>query len=139
MMTRMLIGIAAIVLLVAEASAQDVYYDYAPVSWVEPVTRVVPHQRSPNCTSPRGSPMSSEADDASTTADGGGAGAASLAEAMDVYIRSAREEDCAPVAPAKRVVAYRVGYVYAGEEYVRELDRDPGNRIRVRVSLEARP
>ena len=38
-----------------------------------------------------------------------------------------------------RVVGYRVGYVYAGEEYVRMLDHDPGNRLRVKVSLEARP
>lgn len=36
----------------------------------------------------------------------------------------------------ERVVGYRVTYRYRGEEYVTRMDHDPGDEIRVRVSVE---
>ena len=35
----------------------------------------------------------------------------------------------------ERTIGYRVHYRYHGEEYVTRMDRDPGDRIRVRVSV----
>lgn len=140
MLARLFSTMAAALLIAAGAGAEEVYYDYAPVSWVEPVTRIVSDDRETACTHWRESDASPNAGGPADAGDDGGAGVASLVDALDAHIQQARDADCVfRTVHSERVVAYRVGYVYAGEEYVRELERDPGNRIRVRVSLDARP
>ena len=140
MLAKVVFGMATILLVAVGARADEVYYDYAPVSWVEPVTRMVSHDRERVCTDWDASGPSPDVSDTTDPGDDGGAGVASIADALDARIQRARDAVCAfATVTSERVVAYRVGYVYAGEEYVRMLDRDPGNRIRVKVSLEARP
>jgi hypothetical protein len=125
------LAVAPLLLAACAVAAEEVYYDYAPVSWVEPVTRSVATDSGGPC--PAGPHVEREAGE-------GGAGVTGMVEAIGAFIREARHAGCvAARAPVERIVAYRVGYVYAGEDYVRVLDRDPGNRIRVRVRLEARP
>lgn len=124
-------AVASLLLAACAVGAEEVYYDYAPVSWVEPVTRSVETGSRVPC--PAEPVVEREA-------RAGGAGVTGLVEAIGAFIREARDADCVEARrPVERVVAYRVGYVYAGEDYVRVLDRDPGNRVRVRVRLEARP
>lgn len=44
--------------------------------------------------------------------------------------------DCQPhPQQVRRIVAYDVEYTYKGDTYMSRLDRDPGNRLRVRVSV----
>jgi uncharacterized protein YcfJ len=44
--------------------------------------------------------------------------------------------DCKPHPVAvRRIVAYDVEYTYKGDTYMSRLRRDPGNRLRVRVSV----
>jgi hypothetical protein len=131
MRTGQLFAVAPLLLAACAVAAGEVYYDYAPVSWVEPVTRSVGIDSGGPC--PAGPGVEREAGE-------GGIGVTGMVEAIGAFIRQARDAGCAVArAPVERVVAYRVGYVYAGEDYVRVLDRDPGNRVRVRVRLEARP
>lgn len=122
---------ASLLLVACVVAAEEVYYDYAPVSWVEPITRSVEQDPPAPC----------EADPTVDREAGeGGAGVTGMVEAIGAFIRGARDAECdAARAPVERIVAYRVGYVYAGEDHVRVLDRDPGNRVRVKVRLEARP
>jgi hypothetical protein len=128
---RTLTGVVILCLLAGFAAGEEVYYDYAPVSWVKPVTRTEEHRRETMCP-PR--------EPGATEAAHGGAGVTGMIAAMKSLVRPHDAPACNRSSPGlTRVVAYRVGYVYAGEEYVRVLDHDPGNRVRVRVSLEARP
>jgi uncharacterized protein YcfJ len=44
--------------------------------------------------------------------------------------------DCKPQPQqVRRIVAYDVEYTYKGDTYMSRLDSDPGNRVRVRVSV----
>jgi uncharacterized protein YcfJ len=52
---------------------------------------------------------------------------------------SERERHChlvQDVAEERRVVAYDVQYRYRGDVFMSRLDYDPGDRLRVRVSIE---
>ena len=40
---------------------------------------------------------------------------------------------------SQRIVGYRVSYIYGGQKQVRRLPYDPGDRVRVRVRMSARP
>ena len=127
-----LAGVVILCLLAGVASGEEVYYDYAPVSWVEPVTRTVNSHRDPSC-----KPAETGATETVAT---GGAGVAGMVMALKSLVRPPDPSACNRSSPGPtRAVRYRVGYIYAGEEYVRMMDHDPGNRVRVRVSLEARP
>ena len=39
----------------------------------------------------------------------------------------------------RRAIAYDVDYVYKGSKFRTRMDRDPGNRLRVRVSITPQP
>lgn len=45
------------------------------------------------------------------------------------------ERRCAPAPSSKRIVAYDVEYRYAGELYMARLAYDPGDRMRVKISV----
>jgi uncharacterized protein YcfJ len=68
----------------------------------------------------------------------GGAVGNSVARSDDGYYGGV-ERQCQLVndaAPERRLVAYDVQYRYRGEVYLSRLDHDPGDRLRVRVSIE---
>lgn len=133
-MSRMVTGLVLSLLLSETATAGEVYFDYAPVSWVVPITESVRTGDTAPC--PTGQPDTGQPGSGLS----GETGAGGMAAAIRTLARSGWSTDCAdPATEEERVVAYRVGYVYGGEEYVRVLRRDPGNRVRVRVSLEASP
>ena len=39
----------------------------------------------------------------------------------------------------RRTIAYDVDYMYRGSKFRTRMDRDPGNRLRVRVSITPQP
>jgi uncharacterized protein YcfJ len=39
----------------------------------------------------------------------------------------------------RRTIAYDVDYMYRGSKFRTRMDRDPGNRLRIRVSISPQP
>ena len=113
--------------LATGAQAEQVAYDYARVVWVEPVTEeVVAPAPEPRCEPPVEQALGPLA--APGLADAIRAAAGTPAGRPNCVTRG-------PLRPAQRIVAYRVGYRYGGELYERTVAADPGERLRVRVSL----
>ncbi len=113
------------------ALGEEVVYDYARVVWVEPLTEAVTAPAPPRrCTTwPEG--LGRLPDDAGSA----GLAAAIRAEAARAPATPACEEAPADHA-ARQIVGYRVGYRYGGEVYERTVRDRPGDRLRVRVSLQ---
>ena len=113
------------------AAGEEVFYDYAVVSAVE-VLKDDPYREAgdagPRCRddgAAAGTPM--RGDDL-----------AGLAAAIGQALDEAERSRCMAGEHA-RITGYRVHYSYAGALYTRVLGFDPGNRIRVRVRLDAGP
>jgi hypothetical protein len=120
-------------LVPAHAGADDVLYDYARVVWVDPVTVET---------------QTPVLERICVAAPARVEGLGELRRGADVPGLAAairREADREAAAPAcedhrtarteRRVIGYRVVYRYGGETYERTVDEDPGERLRVRVSL----
>ena len=118
----------------------EVFYDYAPVLDVEPLveTEQVP-VRETVCPDP---PVAIQAGhyragDVRALTPG-----LTLAETIrhEWETRRSAVLDCRVVTRYRqrdRVVAYRVTYQYADETFVKRMRRDPGERVQVRVELDA--
>jgi uncharacterized protein YcfJ len=125
----------------AAASAQDtviqvenVRIDYAQVLQVEPVFQTLTATQ-----------IEQQCDGAPATADPPPAGLSRIVGKVRQALRSkstsaqaADNVNCRPV-PVKREfrrpIAYDVDYIYKGMKYRSRLPSDPGNRLRVRVSV----
>ncbi len=144
---RLIVAAAALWQLAMSPAGAEVYYDYAPVIEVTPVVRTarvpvteqhcdeaVPESRRPRLQGLAGDVRARDP-------------AASLGEVMrsDRQLRQRRprpRRTCQMVTryeTCDEVVAYEVRYRYAGAEYSRQMDRDPGQQIRVRVELDTSP
>lgn len=115
----------------AAAQAEEVFYDYAQVSAVE-LLKDDAYRRAdktgPLCGQQR----------APVTVPSRGSDVAGLAAAIGQAMEKAERSQC--IAESRtRITGYRVHYSYGGVQYMRVLDFDPGDRIRVRVTLDARP
>jgi uncharacterized protein YcfJ len=146
-------------------SDQQVRYDYAKVTRVTPITRSVevssPHRecwdeqvvrREGGEASPVGTIIGGIAGGAVGNRFGGGNGrkAATVAGAVlgaalgnsvsrgQERSYTSTEQRCETVYSRhteERVIGYDVSYRYNGAEYLTRTDRDPGERLRVRVSV----
>ena len=144
-------------------------YDYARVTQVEPITRVVQvsqprqecweeevvHRDEGRGRSGAGTVLGGLIGGAVGSRFGGGDGKVAAAVAGSVlgaaignsyerrHAREPREyvsteTRCRTIDDyytEERTIGYRVHYRYHGEDYVTRMDRDPGRRIRVRVSV----
>ena len=111
---------------------ENVRYDYAQVLSVRPVYQTLRTTSMERVCDPREPAVS-----------------ATLARVMSaVRIRAddrkaedeARNCRMEPVAKEhRRTIAYDVDYMYRGSKFRTRMDRDPGNRLRIRVSIAPQP
>lgn len=116
--------------------AEEVVYDYADVRWVRPLTRQVSVPIAQRMCDPGQEEMATQPGYLHSRVSG-----ASLADAIrEEYRQLGLRTRCRVVTEAgyeEEIVGYRVGYEYAGTEYERTLSFDPGQRLRVRIEIEA--
>jgi uncharacterized protein YcfJ len=114
---------------------ENVRYDYAQVLAVEPIYQVLRATRSERVCDAKNST---------------GSGITRVVSAVKERLigGASREEreagltNCrmAPVLREyRRAIAFDVDYVYKGSRFRTRMDRDPGNRLRVRVSITPQP
>ena len=114
---------------------ENVRYDYAQVLALEPVYQVLRTTRSERVCDAKAA---------------GGNGITRVASAVKERLRSpaTREEREAGLSNCRmepvvrefrRAIAYDVDYSYKGSKFRTRMDRDPGNRLRVRVSITPQP
>lgn len=120
--------------------AENVRLDYAHVLNVEPVYQTLRASRTEmRCEEPApGTPESAEEDVA-------GRWSKIMDSVKGVFGEESEPEPAAPVPPEcrmvpverefRRPIAYDVDYVYKGMKYRSRLAEDPGNRLRIRVSV----
>lgn len=112
---------------------ENVRHDYAQVLAVDPVYQVLRTTR-----------MERVCDSAEETAKKGlsrvvGAVKGSLSAKSDAQEESTNCRMIPVTRDFRRPIAYDVDYVYKGSKFRTRLARDPGNRLRVRVSITPRP
>lgn len=126
------------------AQAEDVRYDHAQVLRVEPVYQTLNATRmEERCRTPGGivvvEPQGAERGrfarfvDAVRDVLGSDSG-----QPRSVSARPADASDCRMVQVERefrRPIAYDVDYVYKGAKYRSRLPDDPGNRVRIRISV----
>jgi uncharacterized protein YcfJ len=126
------------------AQAEDVRYDHAQVLRVEPVYQTLNATRmEERCSTPGGTvvvePQGAERGrfarfvDAVRDVLGSDGG-----QPRSVPARPADASDCRMVQVERefrRPIAYDVDYVYKGAKYRSRLPDDPGNRLRIRISV----
>ena len=114
---------------------ENVRYDYAQVLAVEPVYQVLRTTRSERVCDAKAA---------------GGNGITRVVSAVKERLRSpatseereAGLSNCRMepvVREFRRAIAYDVDYSYKGSKFRTRMDRDPGNRLRVRVSITPQP
>lgn len=118
-------------LALADAGADEVGYDYARVVSVDPVTveTTMPVVERRCIAAP-----AQGLGELRPSADAPGLVAAIRREA-DRQAAAPECEDRRAGRTERRVIGYRVVYRYGGETYERTVEEDPGERLRVRVSL----
>lgn len=128
----------------AQGQAEDVRYDHAQVLRVEPVYQTLNATRmEERCRTPGGivviEPQGAERGrfgrfvDAVRDALGSDSG-----QPRSVAARPSDASDCQMVQVERefrRPIAYDVDYVYKGAKYRSRLPVDPGNRLRIRISV----
>ena len=112
--------------------AENVRYDYAQVLSVRPVYQTLRTTAMERVCDPREPAMS-----------------ATLARVMsavrirgsdDKAVEEARNCRMEPVVKEhRRTIAYDVDYMYRGSKFRTRMERDPGNRLRIRVSIAPQP
>ena len=112
--------------------AENVRYDYAQVLAVRPVYQTLRTTAMERVCDPREPAMS-----------------ATLARVMsavrirgsdDKAAEEARNCRMEPVVKEhRRTIAYDVDYMYRGSKFRTRMDRDPGNRLRIRISITPHP
>ena len=123
-------------LAAASTIAEETHYDYADVLWVRAMTgQVAVPVMETRCEPAR-----------EDTAGSSGAlrdrypglGLADVIRQEQRHMpRAPRCSDFRRTRYENEIVGYRVAYRYAGTDYERTLDYDPGNRLRVRVEVQA--
>ena len=137
---------AALLLAVSGAHAQDaaaevvipqenVRYDYAQVLNVEPVYQVLRTSRMEHVCDLVKKPVSGNGLSRMVGAVKEKLGGSSTGE--DDEFENCRMEPV--VREFRRPIAYDVDYVYKGSKFRTRTARDPGNRLRVRVSITPQP
>jgi len=128
---------------------ENVKLDYAQVLNVEPVYQTLRASRTEEQCEPEAGAAAAQAGAATGEAQGEGRISKMMDSVKDVF---SRRHDTVVPAPAptstrrncrvvevgrefRRPIAYDVDYVYKGTKYRSRLPEDPGNRLRVRVSV----
>ena len=139
-MTEVSAGLALPVWLIAmgfsAGALADTYYDYATVLSATPVTQTVYENVAEEVCRMHRVPQSTSAADNRSSGQGGSLAdiiRQDLASAAPRTTRECRIESVRK--PRTETVAYRVRYRYGDEIYTRNMEKKPGERIRVRVEL----
>lgn len=107
---------------------ENVRHDYAQVLSVRPIYQTLRTTSMERVCDPREPAFS-----------------ATLARVMNAVRNRAgseQEQNCRmePVAKEhRRTIAYDVDYMYRGSKFRTRMDRDPGNRLRIRISIAPQP
>lgn len=112
--------------------SENVRFDYAQVLAVRPVQQVLRTTRVERvCSDPRHPNTVVPTPAAGASHSGGSEGRS------EGTLRNCR---MAPVLREfRRTIAYDVDYVYRGSKFRTRMDRDPGNRLRIRISIMPAP
>ncbi len=130
-------------LAVAAAFAQDaprevvlpvenVRYDYAQVLSVRPVYQTLRTTAMERVCDPREPAISATLARVMNAVRNRGAGDKAGDEAQSCRMEPVVKEH-------RRTIAYDVDYMYRGSKFRTRMDRDPGNRLRIRVSIAPQP
>ena len=111
---------------------ENVRYDYAQVLSVRPVYQVLRTTAMERVCDPREPAISATLARVMSAVRSRGSG-----DRDEEDPRNCRME---PVAKEhRRTIAYEVDYMYRGSKFRTRMDRDPGNRLRIRVSIAPQP
>lgn len=111
---------------------ENVRYDYAQVLSVRPVYQTLRTTAMERVCDPREPAISATLARVMSAVRSRGSD-----ETGDNDARNCRME---PVAKEhRRTIAYDVDYMYRGSKFRTRMDRDPGNRLRIRVSIAPQP
>ena len=111
---------------------ENVRYDYAQVLSVRPVYQTLRSTSMERVCDPREPAVSATLARVMSAVRSRGA-----EHKADDGTRNCRME---PVAKEnRRTIAYDVDYMYRGSKFRTRMDRDPGNRLRIRVSIAPQP
>ncbi|MFT4178006.1 MAG: hypothetical protein QM612_00860 [Thermomonas sp.] len=117
--------------------AENVRYDYAQVLTVRPIHQVLTTTNTERVCDER------EGGKGSTLSRMAGAvkdkltGDDTTAEERSNGLRNCRTEQVAR--RHQRVIAYDVDYIYRGNKFRTRMAEDPGNRLRIRISITPQP
>lgn len=127
-------GLAVLGLAGGSLPAGELFYDYAEVTAVEPLTDRVPGAAPPGQCDLSTDTRAPGTEGPGVAGEGIGSMVGGLREQLDAI---SRQEQCRQYAEgAAVVVGYRVTYRYGGAEYIRILQTDPGATMKVRVRLD---
>ncbi len=113
---------------------ENVRYDYAQVLAVDPVYQVLRTNRQERVCEPASQPAWKGLARVVGSVKG------SIGLSADEETTAEPECKMVPVArDFRRPIAYDVDYVYKGSKYRTRMARDPGNRLRIRVSVTPQP
>lgn len=111
---------------------ENVRYDYAQVLSVRPVYQTLRTTAMERVCDPREPAISATLARVMNAVRNRGAGDKTGDEAQSCRMEPVAKEH-------RRTIAYDVDYMYRGSKFRTRMDRDPGNRLRIRVSIAPQP
>ncbi len=111
---------------------ENVRYDYAQVLSVRPVYQTLRTTAMERVCDPREPAISATLARVMNAVRNRGAGDKAGDEAQSCRMEPVVKEH-------RRTIAYDVDYMYRGSKFRTRMDRDPGNRLRIRVSIAPQP
>ena len=111
---------------------ENVRYDYAQVLSVRPVYQVLRTTAMERVCDPREPAISATLARVMSAVRSHGSGDRDEEDARNCRMEPVAKEH-------RRTIAYEVDYMYRGSKFRTRMDRDPGNRLRIRVSIAPQP
>ena len=111
---------------------ENVRYDYAQVLSVRPVYQVLRTTAMERVCDPREPAISATLARVMSAVRSRGSGDRDEEDARNCRMEPVAKEH-------RRTIAYEVDYMYRGSKFRTRMDRDPGNRLRIRVSIAPQP
>ena len=111
---------------------ENVRYDYAQVLSVRPVYQVLRTTAMERVCDPREPAISATLARVMSAVRSRGSGDREEEDARNCRMEPVAKEH-------RRTIAYEVDYMYRGSKFRTRMDRDPGNRLRIRISIAPQP
>lgn len=111
---------------------ENVRYDYAQVLSVRPVYQVLRTTAMERVCDPREPAISATLARVMSAVRSRGSGDREEEDARNCRMEPVAKEH-------RRTIAYDVDYMYRGSKFRTRMDRDPGNRLRIRISIAPQP